>query len=392
METKETLIQMFMTEFDNSEFKDVILEGISREEIETLLKENIKELKHISKENGFTGYYDLTDKNIYINDSILDRIKANNNTSDLKISTEEMLKKHLIIHEMWHAISNRIHKFKTIPISDKEIKIIYNDKDIKDLSEGRMISGTDGLKKDKLIGEKISDEGLAYTEGMTELLTDLTCGYSVSTAYPHEKEVITLLRHFADFKNMISDYTDGTSKIEEELEKKYGEVFLLNYRTLRKNMDEYTKIGNKLIGEYELENGESKDSLLEEQKDKKQFTNKMIRNMVRREKIRVEKVNTLESYEDYSILLDSLSQSEEFKNLEISEGKTFDLEEEMEVNTERIAQLREKTRDNKNEDLDIKSKIESATSEVTISEVNNQIQNVSQLMIEKREKESQKEI
>lgn len=327
METKEDIIQMFMTELDNSAYKDEILKVISKEDVNKLLNEEIKEVKYTDKEHGFTAEYNKVDKIIYIN-KVRDNIKTDN---------KEKLNKIIIIHEMWHAISKGLEKYETT-------------------------------------ARGIVKTGLAFTEGMTQLMAERMLGYSLIGSYQIEKEIIAILENFTGRENIISDYIYGTSKVEEELDKKYGKQFLYIYKHLRKAMDTNLEITNKLIGEMSIDEEENQDSLLDKQKQKKEFIKNVLGRLIQIEKDRVEEVNQLEVYKDYDKLLKRLSysQSEEIRNLEI-----FDLEEEMKINEVRIESFKGRIDKNaQNGEHNMQMKIQTATSEITISGLNNQIRNI----------------
>lgn len=378
LETREDIIQLFMTELDNSAFKNDIFKVISREEIEELLKQNIKGIKYADKDIGNAAEYDGVNKVIIINKRI----------ENIKTDNREKLNKIFIIHEMWHSISNRITNFKTETMNNGKVQVLLSNKNIEDINNEHIVSGVNGLDKFETVRGEITKSGIAFTEGMTQLMAERMLGYSLIGTYQIEKEVMIILENLTSRENMISDYIYGTSKIEEDLYKKYGEISLDSYRYLRTMLDSSLEITKKLVGEIEMEDGENEQSLLDEQKSKRELAIYSLESLIQKEKKRVEETNTLKAYEEYDKLLKSLNyaQSEEIKSLE-----RFDLEEETKINEKRLAEF--KKEGIKNREHDMKVQIENATSEVTISQLNNQINNVSQSMNrDNKIEQSQKEI
>lgn len=347
IKTREDIISEFMIEFDNSRYKDEILKCISREDIEKLLNENIREIEYTDKKDGFVAEYSCVDKKIIFN-------KFKSNILDNK--SEETIKKLYkicVIHEMWHAISERQER-------------------------GR------GLYKIEQYGSEQIETGEAITEGITQLITERMFGYGIIDVYQFEKETVAVLEQLVGRESIISDYVYGTSKIEEKIEEKYGRVGLFNYKLLRKGMDERLVTYQKMYGIYRNSEEERKDKeqLMKEIKEQEKFVKMIMKNLLRREKKRVEEANSIDEFERYDALLETLNFCIEFKDID-----EFDLEKEMEISSKRLGKTKE---DNLKElEENMQKEIEEVTSEVTSSEINTQIGNIREVYRDARGKEGE---
>lgn len=319
--SREDIINLFMMEFDNSNYKEELLKHISRDEILRRLNENIQEVEYIEEGNGLTAEYNFREKKIIMH-------KIGDNISD---DIREKVYKAVVIHEMWHAISNR-------PDGDG----LY-----------RVVNG-------EVVGEGVN-------EGFTQLITERMLGYSVVGVYQFEKETVEVLEKLGGTENLISDYIYGTSKMEDKMEEKYGRVGGLNYRVIRKNMDKRLVVYLKTRGIYRnSEEKRQEEQLTKEMKEEEVRVKNVIKNMLRREKIRVKEANNLDEFKKYAKLLETLNFCTELKDIE-----EFDLKEEMKVNSERLGKKEDSIL--KEFEDNIEKSLEEAMSEVTVSEINNQI-------------------
>lgn len=153
--------------------------------IKTRLSENVKEIIYDYPLKGSVGNYYEEEKKIVIHPALIGRFR-----------------KLTLYHELNHTASTHDNK-----VGFKTINTLF---------------------------------GIGLNEGITQSLAEEAVGITDPTSYPIQKAVYRIFTKIADKKDFVHDYLLGTEKVEQTLQQKYGDMFLLQYKILGMQLDNAT--------------------------------------------------------------------------------------------------------------------------------------------------------